>query len=74
MGILIGLASIGATLWNGWNAWNESQARIQLAKQAVSQAQASYLRQIAEQKKMEAYFSYGVLGIGIAVFAYKMMR
>ena len=74
MGLLLGIAAIGVNAWNAWNAWTASQERIKAAKQAQNATIAYYQQQLAEQKKMEAYFSYGVLGIGIVAFVLKEMR
>ena len=68
MGWLIGLATAA---WNGWNSFQAAQKEKKLALASYDATIAAAHQQLAEQRKMEAYFSYGVLGLGIIMFLMK---
>ena len=66
--ILIGLASAA---WNGYSSYQAAQAEKEMALASYNATLAAAHQQLAEQKKMEAYFSYGILGLGLTMFLLK---
>ena len=66
--ILIGLASAA---WNGWNSFQAAEAEKKMALASYNATIAAAHEHLAEQRKMDAYFSYGVLGLGIIMFLMK---
>ena len=71
MGWITALASLGVAAWNAYANWQKSQEEQQLAKESYNATVAALHQQLAEQRKMEAYLSYGILGLGITALLIK---